>query len=133
MSSVSQCNAWHWTDIKITWISVCQSMCLCVCPNSKIPIVHHSDHSFCPVFLDLECRLHIWQPRLKSMTNNTGSSNAHARQFTSGLAHFYRLVFTIVFPFLVRFLSNLVSRFIWPTKRTGTSDDATGSDLRACA
>ena len=25
-----QCNAWHWTYIKITWVSLCLCVCLCV-------------------------------------------------------------------------------------------------------
>ena len=42
--------------------------------------------------------------------------NAHARQFTSGLANF-RLVSTIVLPFLVQFQSNLERRFTFPRKQ----------------
>jgi len=42
-----QCNAWHWTDYKITWVYVCLSVSL-----PEIHIAHDSDRSFYPIFLN---------------------------------------------------------------------------------
>jgi len=61
------------------------------------------------------------------MANNTGSGNAHACQLT------FKLVFMIAIPFLVRFLSNMVRKFILPRARTCSFSGATRNDLRTCA
>jgi len=57
-----QCNSWHWTDTKITWVYVC----VCVCPHK--PFVHVSDHNFCPIFL----KFGTWVTHVKTTTKFGG-------------------------------------------------------------
>ena len=46
-----QCNAWHWTDIKIMRVCVFVSVYLSVCALLMSPFVYNSHHSFCPILL----------------------------------------------------------------------------------
>ena len=78
-------------------ISVCLSVCLCVY-LSVIRLVHDSDRGCCPIFLTFGNYVtHDNEDQVRwPITSEV--VNAHARQFTSGLAHF-KLVSTIALPY----------------------------------
>ena len=44
-----QCNSWHWTDTKITWVYVC----MCVCVRTNLPSTIY-DHNFCLIFSNFD-------------------------------------------------------------------------------
>jgi len=72
-----QCNAWHWIDIKSL---ECMSVCVSVCPKYLSSSI--ATAAFVRSSSNWNYRSHIWQQRLSSMANYTGSSTW---QFTSGL------------------------------------------------
>ena len=75
------------TDMKsLEYMSVCLSVCVCVC------LQYLSSRIATAVFVrsssNLECRSYMWQRRPSSMAKIPQVVNAHACQFTFGLANF---------------------------------------------
>ena len=60
-----QCNAWHWTDIKLF-------ECMPVYPQYDLSTI--ATAIFVRSSSNLECRSHTWQWRPSSMINETGNS-----------------------------------------------------------
>ena len=65
-----QCNSWHWTDTKITWVYVCVSVCLSV--RTKL-----SSTITTAIFVRSSSNLvhgsHMWKRRLNSVDKFPGS------------------------------------------------------------
>ena len=110
------------------WVYVC----LCVCPSARNTSSTIATAVLVRYSSKLKFRSHIWQRRLSSINNNTGSSERTCASIYFRFCLFLGLCPRQRYNFSSDF-SNLVCRFILPRTRTNSFGGATGSDLCECA